>query len=63
MKEIEETLGISIEMTRDKMIGCSIGITSSDTFTEVNQLDEMISYADESLYEVKEAGKGTYIFA
>ena len=56
-------MGISIEMTRDKMIGCSIGITSSDTFTEVNQLDEMISYADESLYKVKEAGKGTYIFA
>lgn len=63
LKEIEETLGISIEMTRDKMIGCSIGITSSDTFTEVNQLDEMISYADESLYKAKEAGKGTYIFA
>ena len=44
-------------------IGCSIGIAKSDTFTEVNQLDEMIKCADDSLYNVKAKGKGTYIFA
>ena len=61
--EIEKTLGMSIEMQSNKKIGCSIGITKCDAFTEVNQLDEMISFADESLYKVKETGKGTYIFA
>lgn len=62
-EEIENTLGMSVEMQSSKKIGCSIGITKSDAFTEVNQLDEMISFADESLYKVKETGKGTYIFA
>ena len=63
LKEIQETLGMAVDMKNSDKIGCSIGITKSDRFTEVNQIDEMISHADESLYKVKETGKGTYIFA
>lgn len=63
VKEIEQTLGMSVEIHSHHRIGCSIGITSRDVFREVNQLDEMIKCADESLYNVKATGKGTYIFA
>lgn len=61
--DIQNTLGMSVDMKNSDKIGCSIGITNSEAFTEVNQLDEMISFADESLYKVKASGKGTYIFA
>lgn len=61
--EIQHTLGMSVEIKSSHKIGCSIGITNCTQFTEVNQLDEMIKYADESLYNVKATGKGTYIFA
>jgi len=63
VKEIEKTLGMSVEIQSQRKIGCSIGITNCDTFTDVNQLDEMIKRADDSLYDVKATGKGTYIFA
>lgn len=62
-EEIEKTLGMSVEIESSHKIGCSIGITKRDVFIDVNELDEMIKCADESLYNVKASGKGTYIFA
>lgn len=62
-EEIEKTLGMSVEIQSHHKIGCSIGITRRDVFTYVNELDEMIKWADDALYNVKETGKGTYIFA
>lgn len=63
VEKIEKTLGMSVEIQSHHKIGCSIGIAISDAFKEVNQLDELIKCADDSLYNVKATGKGTYIFA
>ena len=63
VKDIEHTLGVSIEINPSHKIGCSIGIKCYEQFTEANQLDELIKDADEALYNVKATGKGKYIFA
>lgn len=63
IKEIEDKLHMSVEIDSSHKISCSIGITVCDAFSEKNQLDEMIKFADDSLYTIKAAGKGTYIFA
>ena len=51
-----------VTINKNSKISCSIGITMSDEFTDVNQVDGMIKLADDSLYNVKAAGKGRYIF-
>jgi GGDEF domain-containing protein len=56
-------LETSVAIDDERKIGCSIGITTSVAFLSVHELDDMIKVADESLYNVKAAGKGTYIFA
>ena len=60
---IADTLQMEICIEEKHKIGCSIGITSRERITSVHELDEMIKTADDSLYNVKAAGKGTYIFA
>lgn len=60
---IEETLQMKITIEDKHKIGCSIGITTCEAFASVQYLDDMIKVADDSLYSVKAAGKGTYIFA
>ena len=60
---IEETLQMQVAMEENQKIGCSIGITTCEEFVSVHELDDMIKVADDSLYSVKAAGKGTYIFA
>ena len=60
---IEDTLKMQVTMDEKQKIGCSIGIATSVAFLSVHELDDMIKIADDSLYSVKEAGKGTYIFA
>lgn len=62
-ESIENTLQMQVEIEDRHKIGCSIGITTSDNFTTENYIDDMIKVADDSLYNVKAAGKGTYIFA
>lgn len=62
-KSIENTLQMQVEIEDRHKIGCSIGITTCDNFTTENYIDDMIKVADDSLYNVKAAGKGTYIFA
>ena len=60
---IEETLQMQIKIEEKYKIGCSIGITTCDVFSRENYVDDLIKIADDSLYSVKAAGKGTYIFA
>ena len=62
-ESIEATLETSITIDNEHKIGCSIGITTCAAFLSVHELDDMIKVADDSLYNVKAAGKGTYIFA
>lgn len=62
-ESIEATLETSVTIDDRSKIGCSIGITTSVAFLSVNELDDMIKIADDSLYNVKAAGKGTYSFA
>ena len=62
-ESIENTLQMQVEIEERHKIGCSIGITTCDNFTTENYIDDMIKVADDSLYNVKAAGKGTYIFA
>lgn len=60
---IESTLQMQVEIEEKHKIGCSIGITTCDRFISENYVDDLIKIADDSLYSVKAAGKGTYIFA
>ncbi len=60
---IQETLNMKVEIADKHKISCSIGITVCDTFVTENDVDDMIKVADDSLYSVKAAGKGKYIFA
>ncbi|MBQ3558658.1 MAG: GGDEF domain-containing protein [Agathobacter sp.] len=62
-ESIEATLGMKVEIEEKHKIGCSIGITTCDEFATENYVDDLIKIADDSLYSVKAAGKGTYIFA
>lgn len=61
--DIETTLGKEIQIEDKHKIGCSIGITTCEMFATENYVDDLIKVADDSLYHVKAAGKGTYIFA
>lgn len=60
---IEETLQMKVQIEEKHKIGCSIGICTCDEFVTENAVDDLINIADDSLYSVKAAGKGTYIFA
>ena len=62
-REIQETLNTEVEIADKHKISCSIGITICDTFATENYVDDLIKIADDSLYSVKAAGKGKYIFA
>lgn len=62
-ESIEVTLGMKVEIEDRHKIGCSIGIATCEMFTRENYVDDLIKIADDSLYNVKAAGKGTYIFA
>ena len=61
--EIEDALQRSVEIEDGHKISCSIGIATCDKFTTENYVDDLIKVADDLLYNVKAAGKGTYIFA
>ena len=56
-------LHLQVQIEDKHKISCSIGISTCENFTTENYVDDMIKIADDSLYNVKAAGKGTYIFA
>lgn len=60
---IEETLQVKITIDEKYKIGCSMGISTCDVFATENYVDDLIKIADDSLYSVKAAGKGNYVFA
>lgn len=60
---IETILQMKVEIEEKYKISCSIGITTCEKFTTENYVDDLIKIADDSLYSVKAAGKGKYIFA
>lgn len=62
MDAIQKKLQKKIIIDNSHKISCSIGITACEEFADVNQVDEMIKKADDSLYSVKALGKGRYIF-
>lgn len=62
-EDIENMLHLQVQIEDKHKISCSIGISTCENFTTENYVDDMIKIADDSLYNVKAAGKGTYIFA
>ena len=60
---IEETLQVKVTIDEKHKIGCSMGISTCDVFATENYVDDLIKIADDSLYSVKAAGKGNYVFA
>ncbi|MBR5127791.1 MAG: GGDEF domain-containing protein, partial [Roseburia sp.] len=59
-KEISEKLGAETSIEQSQRISCSIGITTATGIQSDADMNEMIKRADALLYEIKEAGKGTY---
>ncbi len=60
---IANVLETDVEIQQKQKISCSIGITTREFFAKVDELDELIKVADDSLYTVKAEGKGKYVFA
>ena len=56
---IKQKLGRNIDVSSDKYISCSIGI-SSGKFSCNDDLTEILKFADEALYESKRTGKSKY---
>jgi len=62
LDKIEHLLGRKIVVDSEHKINCSIGIATADTYEGEVAIERMITNADDSLYKVKEAGKGHYAF-
>ena len=59
---IEKLLGRKIEMDPKRHISCSIGIATAEKYEGESAIERIITNADDSLYKVKETGKGHYAF-
>lgn len=59
---IEQKLGKTIDIPRDKTISCSIGISSIGALTSSEALETVVKEADKVLYDVKKSGKGIFKF-
>lgn len=61
-KMIERETGKSVELDEKKLLSCSIGIIASGEVGTEEDFNEMIKKADDLMYMVKGASKGTYKF-
>lgn len=59
---IAKETGEPVKLDEKKLLSCSIGIVSSDEVRTEEDFNEMIKKADDLLYMVKGASKGTYKF-
>lgn len=59
---IENATGMTIEIEEGKELSCSIGIVSSDSVENEDDIESMIMQADDLMYDVKKHSKGTYKF-
>ena len=59
-KEISQKLGEITSIEKSQRISCSIGIATATDIQVEEDIHAMIKRADELLYTIKEAGKGTY---
>ena len=60
--KIEKLIGNQITIDKKHKINCSIGICTAGEYEGEVAIENMIKRADDSLYKVKEAGKGHYAF-
>lgn len=57
---IEKTLGRTIEISEDKMVSCSVGISFLDKQYGDNAFEIALKKADDALYFIKRSGKCRY---
>ena len=57
---IEKTLGHKIEISEDKKVSCSVGISFFDKQYGKNAFEFALKQADDALYYIKRNGKGRY---
>ena len=56
---IEESVHGEVEVPENHRVSCSIGIASSDTYTQ-DSVNIVLKHADTKLYEVKKSEKSNY---
>jgi diguanylate cyclase (GGDEF)-like protein len=61
-EQIEEHMGHEIEMNREHLVTCSIGIAQAGNVRKEEDINQLISKADDLLYSVKTGEKGHYAF-
>lgn len=61
-KMIERETGANVKLDEKKLLSCSIGIVASGEVGTEEDFNEMIKKADDLMYMVKGASKGTYKF-
>jgi diguanylate cyclase (GGDEF)-like protein len=61
-KEIESTIKDKISIGEDSKITCSIGIAISNKITNEQEFNILLKKADNVLYDIKKADKGTFAF-
>lgn len=64
-KQISETLGVPVEIPKDKNVSCSIGISKtviSPDDVSKNKIEDALKRADEVMYYVKKTTKHRYVF-
>lgn len=60
--QIEEHLGHEVEMNKERLVTCSIGIAQAGDVREEEDISQLICKADDLLYSVKTGEKGHYAF-
>ena len=57
---VEQKIGYSVEIPKDKKLSCSIGIASCHGYNS-EEVTEALNKADKGLYYVKKTTKSSYV--